>query len=297
MKDVKAHLVEPALVAIIDHKLSDAQACKLATLLLKCTSLKVSRLPTPTDVWCLCKVYQPFLVNRYLQSIVQHPSFFKISAFGAEVSSRTALVDLLRTLFFLHPSNTCQPSHVEPLVRAYGGTFGHPDREILSIFRLFESQRGLSVAELIIRWSTAPTHPSDSAAEALRSLDPVRGLRSCLAFPLNRAIDDLNNTQIEGREDVYDPLFVALLFARMLEEGTPTYGAGWAELFRTNCVGILLRCLSAKDPALRELALTLVAGLWKVMEVRLMMGLVQKPTNQLFCSTQICRRNHMFSTF
>jgi nucleolar pre-ribosomal-associated protein 1 len=70
-------------------------------------------------------------------------------------------------------------------------------------------------------------------------------------------------------EHLYDPVFILLLFARMLEEGTPTYATAWVELFRTNVVSLLLRCLSAKYGDLRDLALSQIAGLWKVMEVRI----------------------------
>jgi hypothetical protein len=57
---------------------------------------------------------------------------------GSEESSRRDLVvRFIVALFRLHPINTCQPSHVIPLLRIYGGTISASDRNQLSIFRLY----------------------------------------------------------------------------------------------------------------------------------------------------------------
>lgn len=247
MSSLKAHLVEPAITAIIEHKLSDPVACKLASSFLPRTSLK------------------PAAVNKYLQSILQHASFFRACSPGSP--SRAGLVDLLHALFQLHPSNTYQPSHIEPLVKIYGGTCSRVDRTILAIFQHFESQRSLSVATLLQQWSTMTSQPASNAREALSYLDATQMFRTCLAFPMDRGTDDDLQIRLGGEGDmIYDPLFVVLLFARMIDQNPPTHAMGWVELLRTNVVSVILRCLSSKSSELRDLALTQLAGLWKAME-------------------------------
>ncbi|KAK7440039.1 hypothetical protein VKT23_017290 [Stygiomarasmius scandens] len=249
VKTVKSHLAEPVLVAVVQHRLHNTLALKLLTALLPKAHLK------------------PIVVNRHLQGIVQNPYFFKLcSSPSPELNDiRAAIVDVLHILFNLHPANTCQPSHVEPLVPLYRGTVSLSDRKLLSIFLLFEVRRKTSIASLLSQWSATPGTASSGAMEAFQSVDSIVVLRTCLHFPQWRTYEDDCSTQAQ-EENIYDPVFLILLFAHVLVEDPPTTAFAWVELFRTNIVGLLIRGLSAKDEQIRELAASQIAVLWKSLQ-------------------------------
>ncbi|KAE9384443.1 hypothetical protein BT96DRAFT_1008076 [Gymnopus androsaceus JB14] len=75
---------------------------------------------------------------------------------------------------------------------------------------------------------------------------------------------DLDWEERPEGSDIYDPVFMILLFALVLAEAKTA--PGWVELFRTNIVGLVIRALSAKDESLRELAGSQIAVLWKCLE-------------------------------
>ena len=165
--------------------------------------------------------------------------------------------------------NTCQPTHIEPLLRVYTASCSVSDLQVLSIFQLFESQRGLSVATLVSRWSPTPGLSSSSVLEAINALNSNQVLRTCLAFPNWRRLQDGKdkNRNRNANKDVYDPVFILLLFALMLLESPPSSTSGWVELFRSNVVCLLIRCMSSRDDDLRDLALCQIVALWKSLQV------------------------------
>ncbi|KAH7884073.1 ribosome 60S biogenesis N-terminal-domain-containing protein [Phlebopus sp. FC_14] len=248
---LKAHLVEPLLAAIIQNRLSSDSTVKLAVTLVNSTSLK------------------PVVVNRFLQNILQHQFFLKICSGDGTPSQKDQVIRLLDALFALHPTNTCQPSHVEPLFRIYRGTMSSCDRHLLSIFRLFEAEKRTSLSSLFARWSPSPETSTSvtNALEVIQNLDPVRMLRTCLAFPTWRRFGEEKYSK-EGptHELMYDPLVVVALSAQMLVESPPTSALGWVKVFRTNIASLLIRCLSSKDPNIRELALCQIARLWETLQ-------------------------------
>ena len=208
---------------------------------------------------------QPLVVNRHLQSIVQHPQFFKLC--NPDHPSRDALVNLLHTLFHLHPRNTCHPTHIQPLIRVYGGTTTASDHQLLAVFQLFEAQRKVSVAPLLAQWSS-PSTTSSNALEAIRNLDSVQVFRTCLAFPMqSMSAKQRGRTGTERDMQLYDPLFLILLFSCMLSTCPPDSKFAWIDLFRSNIVCLLIRALSTKDAGVREIALCQLAGLWKCLQV------------------------------
>ncbi|KAJ4475724.1 hypothetical protein J3R30DRAFT_3706325 [Lentinula aciculospora] len=206
----------------------------------------------------------PLIVNRHLQMLVQHPEF------GKPISppAKRALINVLYTLFHLHPFNTCQPSHVQPLLPLYRGSASVADRKLLAVFRLFEAQRRTSVASLLAGWTPlSEGFQSTSAFVALRDVDSLLVLRTALHFPQWRAFE--NNENWEERpesSEIYDPVFLLLLFAQVLVEDTPKSTTSWVEFFRTNIVSLAIRALSAKDPLLRELAAAQIGVLWECLE-------------------------------
>ncbi len=68
-------------------------------------------------------------------------------------------------------------------------------------------------------------------------------------------------------EQIYDPLFIILLFSQMLIEGPPTSALGWVQLFRTNVVSLLIRALSSHQGSFREMAISQISGLYQHMQV------------------------------
>ena len=248
---MKAHHLETFLGVVIQNCLKDWQIVRLATSALSCTHLK------------------PLVVNRHLQSILQYPQFHKLCAVSGNSETRDAIVDLLHALFHLHPSNTCQITHVEPLVNAYHATLSPSDLKLFSIFQLFEEERKLSAAALFSRWSASPLALSSNSLEAIQSLEPNIVMRTCLHFPKWRRLEDQSNRSIENHDaQLYDPVFLILMFGAMLFENPPVSAFAWVEMFRTNVVGLLIRSLSCKDPRIRDLSLCNLAALRKSLQVR-----------------------------
>jgi nucleolar pre-ribosomal-associated protein 1 len=213
---------------------------------------------------------QSLIVNRHLQRILQHPQFFKLcnASDSAGLSSRDSIIRLLHMLFHAHPANTCQITHISPLIRVYMATCSLSDRQLLSIFRLFETQRKTSLASLVAKWSPSPDVTSSSALDGIHNLDPARVLRTCLAFPNWRRLQDLapiGDHSVDAQ--VYDPAFLILLFACMLSRSPPASAMAWVELFRTNIVCLLIRCMSSKDDHMRDLALCQIVALRACLEV------------------------------
>ncbi|OCH95273.1 hypothetical protein OBBRIDRAFT_767994 [Obba rivulosa] len=242
----KNHLAEPVLTAIIQARLSEVEALQFARRLVQHESFK------------------PAVVNRFIQTIIQHVDFYQLCA-GSEVV-RNGISHLLHVLFHLHPNNTCQPTHVQPLLRIYGGTLSSSDRRLLAIFRLFEHTRKMSVAVLFSRWSASGDVVSSSSLEAIQSLDPNLIFKTCLAFPQWRSLDEDNIEENERGVMLYDPVFVALLFAQVLSDNPPSSALDWLQVFRTNTVSLLIRALSSDDELMRQVAFAQIASLYKCME-------------------------------
>ncbi|PBK72194.1 hypothetical protein ARMSODRAFT_932579 [Armillaria solidipes] len=249
MVSLKPHIAEPLLTAVTQLQLWNTAALELLAAVL-------NHVP-----------FKPLVVNRVLQNVVQHHRFAKIcSVTGASSSPlRDATIGLLHVLFHLHPSNTCQITHVVPLMAVYHGTASISDRKLLSIFRLFEAQRKTSIGILFNQWNASHETTSNGALEAIQSLDPTVLLQTCLYYPNWRCVDDQVD-QDKHPGPTYDPLFVILLFAHTLAEDPPQGTFPWIEFFRTNVVGLIIRSLSAKDGHLRELAIYCISALWKQLE-------------------------------
>ena len=201
---------------------------------------------------------------------MQHPKFYVVCNPSALSTTREAVVRLLRELFYLHPQNSCQPSHIEPLRAIYGGTLSTSDRTLISIFHLFEVHKKLSCASLLSTWSGSGDTGSTEASGAVLSLDAGKVFHTCLNFPCGLKFDlgHEYHDQSEFREELYDPLFLNLIFAKVVSGNSPSSALSWVQIFRTNIVCVVIRSLSSKDDAFRELALCNLSGLWKLLEVR-----------------------------
>ncbi|KAK2459367.1 hypothetical protein APHAL10511_008611 [Amanita phalloides] len=255
-KGVKGQYLETLLSVAVQASLKDPEIVRLTTFALLCAHLK------------------PLIVNRHLQSILQHPQFHKLCAIGGHDGTRDVIVHMICALFHLYPSNTCQVTHVEPLIDIYGGTLSPPDLKLFSIFQLFEDERKLSAAALFSRWS-ANKSPSSNFLDAVHNLDPGAVMRTCLHFPKWRKLEDQSTRSVDKHDaQLYDPVFLMLMFGAMLSENPPSSAFAWVKMFRTNIVGLLIRSLSCKDNRLREIALCHLSALWKLLQVA---DMIEKP--------------------
>ncbi|KAH9007194.1 ribosome 60S biogenesis N-terminal-domain-containing protein [Lactarius hatsudake] len=242
---IKPHLTDAVLTALIQNRLSDKKALDFALDLTPITQLK------------------PLLVNRHLQGIIQHADFYKHTETTA--APRDAVVRLVHSLFLKYPTNTCQPSHVLPLSPIYGGTLSTSDRRLLNIFCLFEETKKMSAASLLTRTVSG----TENALDALLNLDPVAVFRTCLVFPSWRKLDDLghhldNTHPLDAR--LYDPIFVALLMAHVLDVQRPSSAVEWVRLFRTNAVSLLVRSLSSRNILLRNTCVCQISAIVDALE-------------------------------
>lgn len=143
-----------------------------------------------------------------------------------------------------------------------------PDRRLLSIMRLFELEKRTSLSVFFSRWSPSPDVTASDALEVVQNFDPVYMLRTCLAFPSWRRFGEEKNMRDSPADgSMYDPLMVIVLSAQMLVECPPITPLGWVKVFRSNIVSFLVRCLSSKDPNIRETALCQIASLWESVQV------------------------------
>ncbi|KAL0578525.1 hypothetical protein V5O48_003468 [Marasmius crinis-equi] len=245
---VKPHIAEPVLIGVIQDRLTNISCIRLA----QATLSKVQ--------------FKPLIVNRHLQAMVQSPQFHRACREGGG-TLRDSLLGVLHTLFHLHPSNTCQASHVEPLVHAYRGTLSIGDQKLLEIFQLFETEKRVSVASLLARWSPSDSDSSTSL-EGLKALDGITVLRSCLRWPRWRAYDEHESvdTPREADDNLYDPVFLILFVAHVFASDPPKSAVDWVEVFRTNIVGLLIRALSSKDKMIRRMSTEQLATLWRLLD-------------------------------
>ncbi|GJE99428.1 ribosome 60S biogenesis N-terminal-domain-containing protein [Phanerochaete sordida] len=246
----KAHYTEAAVTAAIQNHLGDVNVVRFVQSILERVQFK------------------PVNVNRFIQNVIQHPKFQALAgpANAENKDVRDSLTNVLRSLFHAHPVNTCQPSHVEPLLAAYGGTMSVADRHLLSIFQLFETTRKASVSTLLARWSPAADASCTTPLEAIHHLDPARTMKTCLAFPQYYAGPLGEDVDASYDERLYDPVFVMLLFSRVLVDSVPETALAWVQMFRTNVVSLVIRALSSHREEVRTLAITQLAGLYSILQ-------------------------------
>ncbi|KAF8590297.1 hypothetical protein K439DRAFT_1512242, partial [Ramaria rubella] len=240
--DTKPHLVEPVLKASIQNCLHMPEVVEFLIPLVSSTHLK------------------PAVVNRQLQSIVQHLQLFRIAS--PSLPSREPIIQLLHTLFHIHPTNTCQPSHVTPLMRLYGGSLSLSDRLLFSIFQLYELQRKESVASIFRRWSPSSSTPlPQDTIQAILCLNPARVFRICTVFPTRRRPDGkVIGDPVVGEDILYDPIFLTLLIAQLLAEHTEISATDWVQVFRSNIISVVICVLTSRIEEFRKIAVTALGG-------------------------------------
>jgi nucleolar pre-ribosomal-associated protein 1 len=171
------------------------------------------------------------------------------------------------------------------------------DRTVLSVLHLFEVHKKLSCASLLSTWSSSGDTGSPDALGAVLSLDAAKVFHTCLNFPrgLKFDLDHEYHDKTGFREELYDPLFLNLIFARVISGNHPTSALSWVQFFRTNMVCVVIRSLSSKDDAFRELALYNLSGVWKLLEVRPVSPLLRYMLTTFISSQRTCKRNPTLS--
>ncbi|KIO29021.1 hypothetical protein M407DRAFT_21769, partial [Tulasnella calospora MUT 4182] len=247
--EIKPYLAEPVLTAAVQNRLDRAEPMQFASQLARNVTLK------------------PPNTNRLIQSIVQHPQFQLHVRQTTLPATREALVALLEALFKAHPNVTCQPNSIAALVSLYTGTQSLADRRMLSVFQLFERHRRVSASSLLSRWSAKAGSISSSAFEAVTSLDPTKMERTFLKFPQSRsiAVDQVREYR-DCDEELYDPVFVMLLLAACVNEGSIKNGISWVELFRTNVLSVVVAGVSSREGDIRRMAVSVLGLAWRALQ-------------------------------
>ncbi|KAG2045770.1 hypothetical protein BDR06DRAFT_1015311 [Suillus hirtellus] len=241
----KTYFVEPLLTTTLQNRLADTVALNIGIALLQCSPFKVILSCHILRLQAQYGCFHPVVVNRALDFIIR----------------------FIAALFRLHPTNTCQPSHVMSLVRIYGGTISASDRNLLNIFRFFEAERLTPISSILVKWSPSPRISISSQLDAVQNMDPIRMLRTCHVFPIWRRMSDEQEDEKVGLdEQVCDPLFVALLVAQMFTHHPPASSLELVQMFRSNIFSLLIRCLSTKDEKIRAASFGLLARVWGSVE-------------------------------
>ena len=208
---------------------------------------------------------QPATANRILQAILHSEAF---SDAASNPDSRGALVDAVHALFYLHPSNTCQASHIAPLVSVYRGTLDTSDLKVLSLFQLFERERRYSCGSILARWpGTTNLNPS-GALHALASLEAARVTRLYTTWPNWRGLRVCERPKQDATYDgLYDPAFILLLLGQVLADDRPKTSLDIIHIFRSNAPCVVTLGLSSKHEDMRRLSWAILGGLAASIEV------------------------------
>ena len=184
--------------------------------------------------------------------------------------SRSPVINLIHAVFRASPYASCQPAFLSSLLPLYKGTLSTPDRQILSLFQLFEAHRKLSIASLFTAWSASGVIESQKPLDALLSLDANKVFETCVAFPLRRSLrsdgKEKSESEFEFTQGIYDPAFVLPLFNVVLEEHLS--GLDWVDLLRLNVLGIAVCSLSSRDGEMRAVGRNVLTKAMELITVR-----------------------------
>lgn len=256
---------EAVVTTVVAERLSSDSAVSLAALLASRCELRASS------------------VRQHLQSIFSSKQLKTFSFSSTSPTLKEGWVDLLVGIFKASPYASCQPNFIESLMPLYGATLSTADQKILSVFRLFETQRKVSSASMLRHWSAAQT-TSSRGLDAILSLDAQAVFATCCAFPLRRQLRESAAsswsapTELQlwtpppGSPDpskLYDPAFVLPLYASVLGEGE-LRGLDWVEVLRSNVIGLAVCALSSRDASIRQLAAGVLAKTVEVISVSIL---------------------------
>ena len=208
---------------------------------------------------------QPATANRILQAVLHSEAF---SDAASNPDSRDALVNAVHAIFYLHPSNTCQPSHIAPLISVYRGTLDTSDLKILSLFQLFERERRYSCASIVARWPGTTNLGSSGALNALTSLEAARVIRLFTTWPIWRGPRVCEPPKGDATCDgLYDPVFILLLLGQVLADDKSITPLDLIRIFRSNAPCVVALGLCSKHEDMRKLSWAILGGLVASIEV------------------------------
>lgn len=208
---------------------------------------------------------QPATANRILQAILHSEAF---SDAASNPDSRDALINAVHALFYLHPSNTCQPSHIAPLVSVYRGTLNTSDLKILSLFQLFERERRYSCGSILARWPGTTIISPTGALDALASLEAARVIRLYTNWPIWRGLRVCEPPKEDATYDgLYDPVFVLLLLGQVLADAKSKTPLDIIRIFRSNAPCVVTLGLGSEHEDIRKLSWAILGGLAASIEV------------------------------
>ncbi|KIK99191.1 hypothetical protein PAXRUDRAFT_132648, partial [Paxillus rubicundulus Ve08.2h10] len=117
----------------------------------------------------------------------------------------------LHASFRHHATNTCQPSHIEQLVRSYGGTTSRSARRFLSLMTFFRAEERTFISLFLARWSPSPDTTVTNALDLVQNSDssPL----DVLAFSWRRPGEEKGTRRGPVVGSIYDPLVVITLSA------------------------------------------------------------------------------------
>lgn len=260
--ELPLHLVEPVITATVTDRLDNESALRLAAILVKRHTLKVSSRLHRAKL-----TNEASSVRQHLQEMFSSPEYTKFSGPSASHEAKTLFITLLHSLFHASTYVSCQPNFVEPLLPLYRGTMSLPDRLILDLLQTFEGVRRISVASILRRWSSSGLPGSGRTLDALTSLEPAKIMLTCTAFPLRYSlggpVDQIAST---SKEAMYDPVFVMSLFGAVLAEKGLS-GLEWVEVLRSGVLGVVVCALSSRDQGMRDLASWLLGKTFQAISV------------------------------
>ncbi|KAG5219659.1 ribosome 60S biogenesis N-terminal-domain-containing protein [Salix suchowensis] len=157
----------------------------------------------------------------------------------------------LSTALVKHPANTCQPTHVEPLVRIYQGSLSVPDRQ----YSRSSGYLKLSAQRPWPRYCQAgrrrPTFPQRTLQKQFIASILVEFCGHALGF-LVGAVLKCRGPRPQSTETPFTtPSFYFCSLHRQCRRA-PNLCSRLVELFRTNIVCLVIRTLSSRDEKMRE---------------------------------------------
>ncbi|WFD42222.1 hypothetical protein MPSI1_000863 [Malassezia psittaci] len=250
-------LAEPVVEAVIQHRLLDKDAIRLARILLNIAPLRSGS-------------YALRLLNACMANTEVVAEAKKSSS-----SVRSELVLLITALARSATDALSSPTTLARLVYLYRGSISRDDRSLFKLLRGHEKLGQISVLDVMRCWISDPklmpnSMQRESLLDALLSLNPQRMHKTCVEFPRT------SQASSPGA-DLYDPWFILNLVGGIILEremksevsvdtsqtsAAPLTGLEWLSVLRTGSIGVVVCALSSHDDRLRSFAQGLLGKIY-----------------------------------
>ncbi|WFC98144.1 hypothetical protein MYAM1_000868 [Malassezia yamatoensis] len=250
-------LAEPVMEAVIQHRLLDKDAIRLARILLDIAPLRSGN-------------YALRLLNTCMANTDVVAEAKKSSTYV-----RSELILMITTLARSATEALSSPTTLARLIYLYEGSMSRDDRSLFKLLRDQEKSGQISVLDVMRCWTSDPkivpnSMQRESLLDALLSLNPQRMHKTCVEFPRTSQASS-------SATDIYDPWFILNLVGGVILERekrpevsvdnsqtnpAPLTGLEWLSVLRTGSVGVVVCALSAHDDTLRSFALGLLGKIY-----------------------------------